>query len=243
MSRVAKLVAAALSLASLEPVAADSSVPDTAAWADEDACDASDVDCALSLRQLRAAASEANVEQHSAEALVAPDEDQELLAASLPEAEEFFKADESSSEVSLSDTLHKKKTIRTGYHLTSPAVCQLIMAGGFKPGSKGWCGGAIYFAASYQSVWTKAIGVDSHTGCLLQVKVDLGRVKRMSPTCDMGMTGEKLAEEKKDSIVFNPGDGIEFVIFDPARVLSVKQIWHDPKLDANSNKMAPVRVG
>eukprot|EP00443_Scrippsiella_acuminata_P017133 CAMPEP_0115173778 /NCGR_PEP_ID=MMETSP0270-20121206/3499_1 /TAXON_ID=71861 /ORGANISM="Scrippsiella trochoidea, Strain CCMP3099" /LENGTH=251 /DNA_ID=CAMNT_0002586597 /DNA_START=16 /DNA_END=771 /DNA_ORIENTATION=- len=194
-------------------------------------CDASDMECALSLRQLRAS-------------VLAPGSESPPREASLASAGNGAgpEADQERPVASLAETLHKKKNIKTGYHLTSPAICQAILAEGFRPGHGGWCGGAIYFAASHKTVWTKAIGTQSHTGCMLQVKVDMGRMKTMGPKCDMSMDAAKLAELKADSIKFNPGDGIEYVIFDPARVVSVKEVWHDPKLDATSNKLAPVRV-
>jgi hypothetical protein len=195
--------------------------------ATDDVCDASDVGCALSLRQLRAST-------------LTPDGEQSTGPAT--DGIELLSEGTENGVTSLKDSLQKKANIVKAYHVTSPAVCKLILAGGFKPGSKGWCGGAIYFAATIQSVWTKAIGVDSRTGCLLEAKVNMGKIKKMGPKCDMAMTPKTLAAEKYDSIAFNPGDGIEYVIYDPSRVISVKKIWQDPKLSADSDKMAPVRV-
>merc|ERR1711879_144160 len=38
--------------------------------------------------------------------------------------------------------------VMTGYHQTAPEICNLIMSSNFKPGSSGWCGGAVYFATN-----------------------------------------------------------------------------------------------
>lgn len=214
--------ATAAAVAASEPLADELS---------SDMCDASDMECALSLRQLRASVLAPGSESAPGEVSLASPGD-----GAGPEA------DQERPVASLAETLHKKQNIKTGYHLTSPAICQAILAEGFRPGHGGWCGGAIYFAASHKTVWTKAIGTQSHTGCMLQVKVDMGRMKSMGPKCDMSMDAAKLAEVKADSIKFNPGDGTEYVIYDPARVVSVKQVWHDPKLGAGSNNLAPVRV-
>lgn len=200
-------------------------------WAaDEDVCAPSDTECALSLRQLRA----------SALATDGAEEEGESMQQALAEDEE---SDASSGRLSaLFETLHKKNNVRTLYHLTSPYICGLIQKSGFKAGSNGWCGGAIYFAANPNSVWTKAVGVNSHTGCLLRVRVDVGKVKNMPPTCDLHMTRAKLNATGHDSIKFNPGDGVEYVIFQPERVLSVTRVWKDHKLSSDDNGLAPARV-
>jgi len=224
--------------------AAATDAADVATWAaDEEVCQPDDVECALSLRQLRATALEPEEGAEAGSGSGSGEEGEEGGHPAVAAAE--AEASEASSEdrvTSLVNSLHKKKNVKTLYHLTSPHICQLIKQGGFKPGSNGWCGGAIYFATSVKSVWTKAVGVNSHTGCLLQVKVDVGKVKNMPPTCDLHMTKDKLYATKHSSIRFNPGDGIEYVIFDPRQVLSVKQVWKDPKLGSNANGLAPVRV-
>jgi len=112
--------------------------------------------------------------------------------------------------------------VLTLYHQTSAEIAALIFEGGFKPGTRGWCGGGIYFAMKPWQTYHKAIGPNSHLGSILEVEVDLGRVRHMSPTCDRSMTAEKMFADGYDSIRFNPGDGDEIVVYSPASILSVK---------------------
>jgi len=109
------------------------------------------------------------------------------------------------------------------YHQTSPEIDEHILKGGFKPGKCGWCGGAIYFATSPQATVTKASGIHSHRGLMIESEVSLGRIKHMGSTCDMLMTAEKLRSEGDDSIVFNPADGDEHVVFSSSQVLSTRR--------------------
>jgi len=111
----------------------------------------------------------------------------------------------------------------TVYHQTSKEIGELILKTSFKPGNSGWCGGGIYFAMTPEATYTKAIGADSHQGFIIEVRVDLGRTKRLSKTCDGSMTGAKLQSEGYDSLTFNPGDGDEVVIYSADRVLSMRQ--------------------
>jgi len=112
--------------------------------------------------------------------------------------------------------------VMTLYHQTSPEIGKLILKGGFKPGTYGWCGGAIYFATSPQATVTKAASIYSHRGFMIEAAVDLGKIKDMGPVCDMSMTGEKLWKQGFDSIVFNPIDGDEHVIYNSSQVLSTR---------------------
>lgn len=111
--------------------------------------------------------------------------------------------------------------IMTLYHQTSPSACSLIIQNGFRPGSVGWCGGGIYFATSAKATFTKAIGPDSHQGCILRATVDVGRVKYLSRTCDRSLNGAEVASQGHDSVSFDPGDGQEYVVYSKSRVISV----------------------
>jgi len=111
----------------------------------------------------------------------------------------------------------------TLYHQTGPTIGPLILAEGFRPGSRGWCGGAIYFATSPEATVTKAIGADSHTGFMIEAKVCLGKIKMEPKTCDENMNKAKLAGEGYDTIKFNPGDGDEYVVYSPDRVKSTRR--------------------
>jgi len=112
----------------------------------------------------------------------------------------------------------------TGFHQTSPNVCKLIVNSAFRPGSDGHCGGAIYFALSPQATKTKAIGNDSKSGCMIEAKVDVGRVKYEGPRCGHKWTKQEFLQTGYDSIRFDPGDGDELVIYDSSRVKSMKII-------------------
>eukprot|EP00445_Apocalathium_hangoei_P041535 CAMPEP_0203964216 /NCGR_PEP_ID=MMETSP0359-20131031/94010_1 /ASSEMBLY_ACC=CAM_ASM_000338 /TAXON_ID=268821 /ORGANISM="Scrippsiella Hangoei, Strain SHTV-5" /LENGTH=225 /DNA_ID=CAMNT_0050900515 /DNA_START=84 /DNA_END=761 /DNA_ORIENTATION=- len=117
---------------------------------------------------------------------------------------------------------HRGGHVMTLYHQTSPHIGALILKGGFKPGSRGWCGGGIYFATTPEATKTKAIGADSHTGFMIEARVDVGKALLMPATCDRSMTGLKLASKGFDSVKFNPGDGDEYIVYSGARVISTK---------------------
>lgn len=112
--------------------------------------------------------------------------------------------------------------VLTLYHQTSPRACQLIIQSNFRPGTRGWCGGGIYFATSPAATNTKAIGPDSHKGCILQAEVDVGHVKYMSRTCDRQLTGQKVWAQHFDSVSFDPGDGQEFIVYSSNRVSNIR---------------------
>jgi len=111
----------------------------------------------------------------------------------------------------------------TLYHQTSPEIAALILNGGFKPGSAGWCGGGIYFAVTPGATYAKAIGPDSHTGFIIEATVKVGKVLHLPETCDRSMTGQKLASQGYDSVAFNPGDGDEYIIYSNDQVISMKE--------------------
>ncbi|OLP93692.1 Ankyrin repeat and sterile alpha motif domain-containing protein 1B [Symbiodinium microadriaticum] len=94
-----------------------------------------------------------------------------------------------------------------------------------RPPPDGHCGGAIYFAMSPEATKTKAIGDDSKSGCVIEAKVDVGRVKYESANC--GHKWNKQEFLGYDSIRFDPGDGDEVVIFDSWRVKSMRGLGMD----------------
>lgn len=139
------------------------------------------------------------------------------------------------------------KKVWTLYHVTSPEVGPKILKGGFKPGHVGWCGGGIYFATSKAGTAAKAIGVDSAQGFLIEAQVDVGNIEYKQwncvsdPACvatSHGLQGHlscmsnRTFEDVKadvhgkgfNSIVFNPGDGYEVLIYDPSQVISMRRI-------------------
>eukprot|EP00931_Biecheleriopsis_adriatica_P080307 TRINITY_DN53660_c0_g1_i1.p1 TRINITY_DN53660_c0_g1~~TRINITY_DN53660_c0_g1_i1.p1 ORF type:complete len:345 (-),score=46.83 TRINITY_DN53660_c0_g1_i1:103-1086(-) len=139
------------------------------------------------------------------------------------------------------------QSIWTVYHTTSPQVGPKILKHGFKPGHVGWCGGGIYFATSREGTAAKAIGVDSSQGFLIEAQVDVGKVwyKQWNCftdqacissrpgvqghlSCMSNRTFDDVSEEVHgkgfNSIVFDPGDGYELLIYDPKQVISMRHI-------------------
>lgn len=109
------------------------------------------------------------------------------------------------------------------YHQTSPESAKLILAGGFRPRKEGWCGGGIYLVESTDATYTKAIGPDSHTGFIIEAKVDIGKTLQLSSECDRFMTDEKLKKMGYDSISFNPGVGVEVIVCSCDLVVSTNE--------------------
>lgn len=124
------------------------------------------------------------------------------------------------------------RKMMTLYHQTSPQICSLIMAQGFKLGHGGWCGGAIYFALSPQATRTKAITPHSGVGCMIEAKVDVGNVKKY-PCCrycgghqdqHIPWTEHSLKAKGYDAIEINPGDGPEIVVYNKNRIQSMRVV-------------------
>lgn len=115
----------------------------------------------------------------------------------------------------------------TLYHQTGCDIGPLILSGGFKLGSHGWCGGAIYFATAPAKTETKAIGEDSHKGFMIEAQVMLGNIGSADKACKYDghvKTGDNLFAMGYDSTRFNPGDGDEYVVYCSSQVVSMKQI-------------------
>lgn len=116
------------------------------------------------------------------------------------------------------------KNVITLFHQTGPQAGPLILKHGFQVGRRGWCGPGIYFARKAKDTNTKAIGPDSHKGFLIEAQVDVGRVEYMPPTCDASLNGPKVWRDHFDSVSFDPGDGVEFVVYSATRILSTRQV-------------------
>eukprot|EP00933_Yihiella_yeosuensis_P045238 TRINITY_DN40584_c0_g1_i1.p1 TRINITY_DN40584_c0_g1~~TRINITY_DN40584_c0_g1_i1.p1 ORF type:complete len:345 (+),score=52.15 TRINITY_DN40584_c0_g1_i1:78-1112(+) len=117
--------------------------------------------------------------------------------------------------------------IKTLYHQTGCDIGPLILKNGFNLGSRGWCGGGIYFAESPHATGTKAIGADSHKGFMIEAKVMVGRVGTGDRTCHTGgkaLWGSALHNAGYDTMTFNPGDGNEWVVYCSSQVLSTRRI-------------------
>jgi len=111
----------------------------------------------------------------------------------------------------------------TLYHTTSPEVAELILESGFKPGSEGWCGGAIYFLDTPILPKSKYSPTTTKDGAILEAKVDMGRMAIMDDKCSAGygLGVQAAVEHGFDSVSFDPGDGVEFVIANTSRVRSI----------------------
>jgi hypothetical protein len=210
---------------------------------DDGTCSGYENECSLSLRQLRAKTSAFETTPEPSKVV---DDVEPVTAATDPqEASEFdtsvalpggwgeaAEAVESTNTEALAAWRRRpvvawhppRGNVLTLYHQTGGGSGPLILRGGFRPGSTGWCGGGIYFATSPQATETKAIGPQSHKGFMIEARVNIGRVKDMPRTCDRGMNAGRIHAMGFDSIRFNPGDGTEYVVYSPANVLSVRSI-------------------
>jgi len=88
-----------------------------------------------------------------------------------------------------------------------------------------------YIATTRHDTDSKAIGPHSHTGFIIVATVDVGKVLHMTKMCDRSMTGKKLARRGYNSIVFNPGDGDEYIVYSNDRVISAKAYDDDDDSD------------
>eukprot|EP00928_Gymnodinium_smaydae_P028055 TRINITY_DN21504_c0_g1_i1.p1 TRINITY_DN21504_c0_g1~~TRINITY_DN21504_c0_g1_i1.p1 ORF type:complete len:298 (-),score=63.52 TRINITY_DN21504_c0_g1_i1:99-920(-) len=109
--------------------------------------------------------------------------------------------------------------IKTLWHTTTPEIANKILDEGFHPGRNGWCGGAIYFYGHPKLPKTK-LGPDSGTGAVIEARVDLGRSAHLDRRCKGGARQD--VRSRYDSIIFNPGDGAEYIVFSKDRILSMK---------------------
>jgi len=115
--------------------------------------------------------------------------------------------------------------IMTLYHTTSPEVAELILKEGFKPGSGGWCGGAIYFIDHPHLPKSKYNPVTTKDGAIIEARVDMGRMATMDRKCNAGFGHGVSAAVSHgfESVTFNPGDGAEYVIHSNSRVISTRR--------------------
>jgi hypothetical protein len=223
--------------------ACSETLPQDFGLGEDSSCSGNEEECSLSLRQLRVKTSTLETQAPASKAV---DEVEPVTVASDPQESSEFdtslalpggwgeaaEAVESTNSESLAAWRRRPAVawhppagmVLTLYHQTGDASGPLILRGGFRPGSSGWCGGGIYFATSPQATETKAIGPQSHKGFMIEARVNVGRVKDMPRTCDRGMNAGRIHAMGFDSIRFDPGDGTEYVVYSPANVLSVRRI-------------------
>ncbi|CAE7252813.1 unnamed protein product, partial [Symbiodinium natans] len=204
-----------------------------------------DTDEALELAQLRATKQDkplndfdesAAGNESAADGNLSQEDCLEIFLAAQPDYNETPMLESSSSSG------HRSGHVRTLYHQTSRSAGPKILHGGFRRGHVGWCGGGIYFALSAGATYHKAVGVDSAHGFIIEAKVDLGRTKHMPAYCtssrgcwgipvqsairciDRSYQGGRFQSQGYDSVYFNPGDGGEYMIWDPRRVISMRRV-------------------
>jgi len=117
----------------------------------------------------------------------------------------------------------RDRRVLTLYHQTSPHICDLIIQSNFLAGKVGWCGGGIYFAMDAQATNNKCIGPQSNKGCILQVRVDVGRTWFKGKTCNRSLLGKDVLAAGYDSVSFDPSDGQEYAIYQNRQVLSIRR--------------------
>merc|ERR1719323_2563367 len=115
------------------------------------------------------------------------------------------------------------RRVLTLYHQTSSHVCDLIIQSNFRVGKVGWCGGGIYFAMDAPATNTKCIGPQSKKGCILQVRVDVGRTWFKGKFCNRSMLGKDVLAAGYDSVSFDPSDGQEYAVYENSRILSIRR--------------------
>merc|ERR1712187_57197 len=126
----------------------------------------------------------------------------------------------------------------TLYHITSQEVAKLIVAGQFKPGHGGWCGGATYLMAYPHLPRSKWNPETTQDGAVVEVQVDLGKMCSITKPagCKDGSSGKCCPVEGGgfgfsavqrngcDSILFKNSDGDEYVIWPPYSQIVSKTI-------------------
>lgn len=126
------------------------------------------------------------------------------------------------------DNFTQTENLMTLYHQTTEAAGRSILGTGFRPGTQGVCGGAIYFSPTAKDTGVKAVG--GH-GFIIEAVVDMGRMLTMDANCDPYMTGAKLKAKGYDSITIDRGWVLEcwflphckeYIIYDAHRVKKMK---------------------
>lgn len=115
--------------------------------------------------------------------------------------------------------------VMTVYHQTGCDIGPLILKEGFHLGKVGWCGGGIYFAMSPEATQTKAIGPDSHKGFMIEAQVSIGQMAHADKECVMNgqhLNAGAVHGVGLDSVLFDPGDGNELIVYCTSQVLSAK---------------------
>lgn len=136
----------------------------------------------------------------------------------------------------------------TLYHMTSPEVARLIVAGQFRPGHEGWCGGATYLMAYPHLPRSKWNPETTQGGAVVEVQVDMGKMCTVTRPagCDDGSTGtccplegggfgvSAAGQNGCDSILFKNFDGDEYVIWPPYSQIISKSVFCEGEEQCNA---------
>lgn len=109
----------------------------------------------------------------------------------------------------------------TLYHQTSPVLCSEILRKGFTPGML--AGGAIYFATSAAATYKIVRPPYTDRGCVLQAKVDVGRVWHKG-SHHFGLSGSEVAAHGFDTVAFKTGHGLEYGVYSESRISDVRRV-------------------
>jgi len=115
--------------------------------------------------------------------------------------------------------------VKTLYHTTSRRAAGAILATGFRPGRSGWCGGAIYFVDTPYLKRSKYAPGITKAGAIIEAQVTMGTMATHFDRHCRGYGGGGVRAARHagyNSILFNPGDGNEFIIWDPRQVQSTR---------------------
>lgn len=112
-------------------------------------------------------------------------------------------------------------TTVTLYHQTSPENAQKILSTGiFKPGTTGYGGAGIYFAPEVGATCCKA----TKKGVILECQVEVGRIREITRQGDWSGRFWRRLYCYDSIMITNLDDGVEYVVFDAARVKEVR-LW------------------
>ena len=109
------------------------------------------------------------------------------------------------------------------YHQTDQETADIIMATQhMKPGFSGLAGGGIYFATTPELTHHKA----HRHGVILEATVALGGIHILDAAGDSSMTLQRLKSLGCNSVCISRpvSSGLEYVVYDPKQVLSIKRV-------------------
>lgn len=128
----------------------------------------------------------------------------------------------SSVSVSSSDSrdYHLDSNVMTLYHQTNEQNARSILASqSFRCSSSGMAGPGVYFATSKSDTDHKA----NNKGVVLQCRVRLGRVRRVTQSGDSSISFSSLLSSGYDSVEIPRSGGTEYVVYNSDQVSSISR--------------------